>query len=229
MPAAHQPSRLRFNHSLMEDIMPEVLTGPDKTQADSKLPRIPSRDLNWLAEAASGLQGKALTVFLTKGEAQEEAHVALGRTGEKLPKGSKALFEVHDEDVKMVPPKGVTLISGTGKESNKKDDEHKLLEEHADSDALFWTPSAIEKFVIPYYVAHRLLDKDALDELERDYKAGNLVAILHVAPSKSLRYWDSHQVYPKDTHGLAGPSIDLLDYVKILLERKAKRQGKPVD
>ena len=56
-------------------------------------------------------------------------------------------------------------------------------------DALFWTESAIEKFLFPYYEQLRIFDLDYLDRLKAafyDPKSGHrIVAIAHVPPSHS--------------------------------------------
>ena len=48
-------------------------------------------------------------------------------------------------------------------------------------DAIFWSESSIEKFVIPYYT--RLLTQDELAALWRAHASADVYAILHMEPS----------------------------------------------
>lgn len=183
------------------------------------LPLISSNDLDWLAEAANGMQGKSLTVYLDPGA----KHVGIAETARGLPEGAEPLFEVQDPGTKMLPPDRVTLTYTTDqRDGTRKQETHELLTDHADSDALFWTASAIEKFVLPYYVAQRLLTGEELKALVNDYKEGNIRAVLHVQPSKPYRYpGDSpYVVYPRQGLGVGAAPIDLLAYITAVLNRK---------
>jgi hypothetical protein len=183
------------------------------------LPVVESNQLDWLAEAANGMQGKPLTVYLEPGEG-DGGRIGIVETGKGVPHGATELFQVWDES-KMTPPDAVNLSFGRSA-SQPNGETHKLLEEHPDSDALFWSASAIEKFVLPYYVAQRLLNRDELNAIINDYKAGNIVAVLHVQPSKPFGYPGNtpYAVYPKARVGLNNRPIDFLTYLKELMNRK---------
>lgn len=51
-------------------------------------------------------------------------------------------------------------------------------------DALFWTESAIQKFLQPYYAAHRIQTEAEIEGLRAAYDRDDLIAIMHVAPSQ---------------------------------------------
>lgn len=190
------------------------------------LPLISSNDLDWLAEAANGMQGKPLTVYLDP----EGKHVGIAETSRGVPAGAEPLFEVQDPGTKMLPPDRVTLTYTTDRRDGaRKQETHELLAEHPDSDALFWTASAIEKFVLPYYVAQRLLTGEELQAIVNDYKEGNISAILHVQPSKPYRYPGNspYVVYPREGVGAVGGPIDLLAYVSALLNQKKEVLAQP--
>ena len=56
----------------------------------------------------------------------------------------------------------------------------------AEYDALFWTESAIEKFLFPYYASHRIMTDKEHEDLMAAYQKDSLVAIAHVAPSQGI-------------------------------------------
>lgn len=51
------------------------------------------------------------------------------------------------------------------------------------ADALFWTESAAEESLFPYYVAHRLFTDEEMQKLRKSFRDRRVVAIWHVAPS----------------------------------------------
>lgn len=56
-------------------------------------------------------------------------------------------------------------------------------------DTVFWTESSIEKFLYPYYHAHRLWDQD-MEDLKQAFEAySGAFAIRHKAPSTSAIMW----------------------------------------
>ena len=54
------------------------------------------------------------------------------------------------------------------------------------ADALFWTESAVEKFLFPYYAAHRLFTDEEMQRLKDAFKSEKAVALWHRAPSYSI-------------------------------------------
>ena len=60
------------------------------------------------------------------------------------------------------------------------------LKSDDDFDAVFWSPSAVRKFVWPYYQSHRLWDEEiqtVKDKFESDPTA---LAVAHQAPSRTM-------------------------------------------
>src|SRR5262249_41640053 len=135
------------------------------------------------------------------------------------PNGCESLFSVFDGSVQMPCPRAVDLtISKNNSQDPLQDETHHVLIEKPEADAMFWSASAIEKFVIPYYVAHRLFDGPTLSKLETDYKSGNVVAVLHVRPSLPFEYTNAseseYMVFAKKGMLLGNGPVDLLEYVK---------------
>ena len=56
---------------------------------------------------------------------------------------------------------------------------------HEFCDALFWTDSAVEKFLLPYYHAQRLLTDNQMKQLQSDWSADKVIAIAHMPPSQA--------------------------------------------
>jgi hypothetical protein len=139
---------------------------------DSATKEFDQRQISWWAEGADGYQGRHMRVVIKPGKTDTEF---VGED-EPLPEGTEVLFSVFTPTIPFVRPKAVTITTDAGTRD--------LLVEEPEADCLFWTPSSIEKFVIPYYVAHRLLTDQELDDLRDEVKSGKLAAILHVQPSK---------------------------------------------
>jgi hypothetical protein len=133
-------------------------------------PQIEARNLRALGEFADGYRDKDFSLVEMKDgsfrlrdaaagpQAEETRVVATVRTSSKVPNRERP--EVELKTTKMTKAMG------------------------KDYDALFWTESSIEKFLIPYYCHMRTLtetDMAAIAEICRNPK---LVAIGHVPPSE---------------------------------------------
>jgi hypothetical protein len=168
------------------------------------LPEVDARALAWWAESAHGLQGQRLAVIRRAGAGAPEL-APLSSVGPE----DELYFEVFtpEHSPPMVRPEKLVIKPPNGPEIN--------LHEMPEADALFWTASAIEKFVFPYYYAQRLLDHAQMAKLLADYNSSTLVAILHVAPSKPYAIKDAFEVLTADGAARAKPQVQgLLEYVK---------------
>jgi hypothetical protein len=144
-----------------------------------------ARDLAWLAETADGIRDKHLLLVM-----DEQKRLQLRREGKVLRtdtpvavvKGAKPLR------IKTSPlrPSRVPVVAVTCQAENGKAAPLPPVEgEGWTWDAMFWTESAVEKFLYPYYQSQRLLDDQQLKLLKKQFDADNAVAIAHRAPSHS--------------------------------------------
>jgi hypothetical protein len=131
-----------------------------------------STSLSWLAETADGFRGKSLGLFVDKnGDLTLSAQDTLN--GE--PPITRVTTPKHQDRRAEV-----TKVTCEGNGFNKN------LESKDDFDAVFWTESSVEKFLYPYYHAHRLWNRtmtDLKDIFENDPR---IAAIAHRAPSASV-------------------------------------------
>jgi hypothetical protein len=185
--------------------MPAGNSQPDSGSATetTTMPQINATALAWWAETAHGFQGERLAVVRRENADQPDI-VPLSSVGPK----DEVYFEVFTpEQSTLIRPEKLTLKAPNGPELD--------LLAMREADALFWTASAIEKFVFPYYYAQRLLSQDQMAQLLADYNSSRLVAILHVAPSKPYRIMEPFQVLAADGAGKASsPLQGLLQYFK---------------
>jgi hypothetical protein len=122
--------------------------------------------------------------------------------------GDEVLFDVFTppRTPAMTRPEKVIVKAPKGPELE--------LHKDRDFDALFWTASAIEKFVLPYYHAQRLLTPEQMAKLMEAYQRADIVAIAHMAPSKPYAIRDAFQVMGKGPQ--EQPWMSLLSYVSTL-------------
>jgi hypothetical protein len=186
--------------------------------------QLSATDLIWLGETADGKRDVDLVLVRDKhGEA---------RLKEKPGEGDE---KVRDIKIRTEPSK-----FGPGKERekiaevvcrSKEGGEVRLMSED-DYDAVFWSESAIGKFVWPYYHSHRLWDKQIQDVKDKFDGDSTAVAVAHQAPSKSstktLSPVESLLVGRLSTLK-AAPELEFVSAIKYLqevLDRKAA-QGRP--
>ena len=129
-------------------------------------PRVDSRQISWWAESADGTRDKELALVLTA-------------SGEYVVK-----VEEPSDDVVlgMYTPSAVpNRLRPTEIAFQAPGCERIRIDELAD--ALFWTESAVEKFLFPYYAAQRLLTAAEMRQLKEGFRNEKVVAIWHKAPS----------------------------------------------
>jgi hypothetical protein len=139
-------------------------------------PAVDARKLAWWAEEAHGKQGAPLYVVL-----DDDGNPKL--TDERPANAKQLLFEVDTTGLRrpLVQPAQLTLELQSGRKFDLLHDPRS-----PGCDALFWTASAIEKFLFPYYHAQRLFSDERMATFRNEYRADReLVAVLHRAPSRA--------------------------------------------
>lgn len=131
-----------------------------------------SRQLAWLAEHAHGLGGKPLVLIKAA-----DGRVVLKERG-RTDETDVVLFDV---ETSLVQPDRLKLEQVMVRPEGKEP-----FDLRGECDALFWTESSIEKFLLPYYHAQRLLTADGMAALMEAYRSKEVVAIAHVPPSHHL-------------------------------------------
>lgn len=153
--------------------MSKTLAGQKPTGTVNPPPtRIPdATNLSWLAETADGTRGEPLYLIKdNKGKLQLVPESDLH---------GRPWFTIVGTPKKRPRRKEVTEVVCKGKNYEA------TLKSTEKYDAVFWTESSIDKFLYPYYYAHRIWD-NRMDEVK--YKFDNsdfAVAIAHRAPSTS--------------------------------------------
>lgn len=145
---------------------------------EKKTTKAPGRNswtLSWLAEEADGRRGEELSLMLHPTEG-----LRLRRKGDPALNGEQELCKIETPKCQSgrVPVLSVAVdIEGANT--------HRI--DPAEGwDAVFWTESSVEKFVYPYYHAHRLWDT-TMDQVKQAFESyPGAVAIMHKAPSKSF-------------------------------------------
>lgn len=146
-------------------------TAPVSTGAGAE--EVDSRDLSCFTEAAHGAMGEELAIVSTAAGDKRLIRFADMKSGHTL------LLRVFTspEVPKRMKPAAITF---------EPTDSGPKVNVAKDFDACFWSESAVEKFLFPYYEAHRLLTRQEMEQLRTRYKSENAIAILHMPPSRSL-------------------------------------------
>ena len=139
-------------------------------------PKIKASTLRRAAEAADGLRNK--DVYLRVKEHDFEHH------DKEPPASADAVVIRCQSDDKLPPGSRPTIleIKAKTRKHNNAPREHLL---HRDYDSIFWTESAVEKFVYPYYA--RVYGRDAPERLAviRDAWESDMVfAVAHLPKSE---------------------------------------------
>lgn len=142
------------------------------------LVQLNATDLAWLAETADGTREKEFTLVRDK-EGKAALRTEL-QSGDKPVTGVKVKTEpsLQKPGTRRIPVLEVTL--------RPENCQPIAVETDDGADAVFWTDSAIEKFLYPYYHAQRLWDEDLSRLREAFRRDERAVAILHKAPSTSF-------------------------------------------
>jgi hypothetical protein len=139
--------------------------------------QLTATDLIWLGETADGKRGVDLVLV-------KDCH-GKPRLKEAVEDGDT---KVRDIKIKTEPSR---FKAGRKREQIKEvlcrphQGKEFLLTSKAEFDAVFWSESAIGKFVWPYYHSHRLWDSVMQGVREAFDGDPHAVAIAHQAPSKS--------------------------------------------
>jgi hypothetical protein len=179
----------------------------DEHNTATEVAQIDATILHWLAEEAHGRQGKTKLILVKDLAGKPALRDPEGKDGVKAT--DEVLFDIitHADAPQLMRPAKIILQVPGGNEER--------LDQLEGCDALFWSTSAIEKFLLPYYAAHRLLNDDEMATLKSKCKQKNVVAILHVAPSKSFaRTGEDHFMVLRGGHGVReAEMIGLKDFL----------------
>jgi len=137
---------------------------------------VTSRHLSWLAETADGTRDADLA--LVKNGSGELEIIEAPKAGASLPSGYSMVSKVRtDGSCNREKVKTVRI------ETEHYGPQPEI--EAPGPDAVFWTESAVEKFLYPYYHSQRLWDEN-MDKLRAKFrKDKKAYAMLHRAPSNS--------------------------------------------
>ena len=129
-------------------------------------PRVDSRQVSWWAESADGTRDKELALVLT-GDGEYVVK-------EEAP-GDNVVLRMYTPSAvpNRLKPTEITF-QAPGCEKMRIDEI---------ADCLFWTESAVEKFLFPYYASQRLLTDEEMRQLKEGFQDERVVAIWHKAPS----------------------------------------------
>jgi hypothetical protein len=131
--------------------------------------------LSWLAETVDGWRDEKLKLVK-----HDTDGLLIRRENEPLGPNEQEVCQIETPSCRpdRVKVETVTLIT-------QKGIRHQIDVQPEGWDTVFWTESSIEKFLFPYYHAHRLWDQD-LEDLEDAFAAyPEAFAIRHRAPSTS--------------------------------------------
>ena len=132
-----------------------------------------SYTLSWCAETADGYRDEELQLILhpTKG-------LRIQRLTEDMDKEDRELCRVN---TKSCVPARTKVVQVT----LTLEDGSTLTTKSGEGDCIFWTESAVDKFLYPYYHAQRIWDA-TMDGVKKAYESNpNVVAVRHRAPSNS--------------------------------------------
>ena len=130
-----------------------------------------ARELTWIAEAAFGDLGQDLQL------------IRIGKTFRLRRAPAKAddaevVLRIHTR----TPNRDQVRPVAVNVKLTEKSDPINLA---GHSDAAFWTVSAVEKFLIPYYETHRMLTDEQMATLKSKIRKANVLFVDHVPPSHS--------------------------------------------
>jgi hypothetical protein len=154
--------------------MPDTMTAEQKSGDSSKnsVAHIPdATNLSWLAETADGSRGELLCLI-------KDDEDKLQLVPKQNLQGRKELATVKTPKTRPNRTEVTEVVC-------RAENYEATLRSTEKYDAVFWTESSIDKFLYPYYRAHRIWDK-RMDELKKKFDSLDIaVAIAHRAPSTS--------------------------------------------
>lgn len=188
-----------------------------------------SRDLTWIAEGAHGQLDEDLelirigvkTYRLRKRGVTPPASPPIG--GGAPPREDIATvvlrIRTSSPNHNQVKPAAVSV---------QLESESKPIQLSERCDAVFWTASAIQKFLIPYYEAHRMLSDTDMRAFNKRVREEKVLAVAHVPPSHTLigeelgyDYHEAFTFYTTPKPSLDGPQVPgavkeetLTDFIK---------------
>lgn len=156
------------------------MTAPDPTPLES-LPLLDARTLRELGEHADSYRDVEMCVVARPRPNGGYEYVVRALDAALAP-GETRVMRIMTPSVAPGYQPPVTTVRVDGRERSSS--------EFGKANAFFWTPSAVEKFLFPYYEAMRIFEPDYLERLKaRYYEAvatGAAVGIVHIFPSRGL-------------------------------------------
>jgi hypothetical protein len=137
--------------------------------ATRTIPTVDARRLRALAEWADGHRDRPYVLV-------ERAGSLMIVDSDAVTPDDRELAAVQTSTRARNRPRPESVSLTAGKSSGP-------LEMGLKYDALFWTESSIEKFLLPYYYTARVLTEESLQELKQEYVRENVVAMAHRPPS----------------------------------------------
>lgn len=171
-------------------------------------PVLDARKMRALAEWADGLREQELTLVVTA----EGGFTFRDNDENKVRENDHVLFQVHTDQVVDNRPKPRITLEAAGFPREDIQDEY---------DAAFWSESAFEKFVVPYYTALRILPPGELEKLRKSFLSKKAIALLHMPPSRGFVATatdDMTHRYKVVPSGRPSQKIALKEYVSALPE-----------
>lgn len=133
------------------------------------LPAMDARQLAVLAEWADGVRNQHLVLVRTSdGEYKLK---------DRKAENDQVILQVFTRDIvpdRLQPVSVTCTLPGGGG----------AIEVSQEFDALFWTESAVEKFLLPYYYSQRILTGDQMERVKKHLADREVCAFLHMPPSR---------------------------------------------
>jgi hypothetical protein len=133
-----------------------------------------AHDLAWITEEAEGVRDKHLQLVEYKG--QNKAGLIDATTFDPTKHENPIDVVTRSLEPDRVKVEKVTL----------KPENFPAQDCPPDWDCLFWSEASIEKFFLPYYLSHRLLEPEEIAALKGQLRDKNLIGFAHFTPSR----WD---------------------------------------
>jgi hypothetical protein len=170
---------------------------------------ISSLELSWLAEKADGTRDEDLALVKDEnGNLQIRQPPRPGEAPEKKP---------GDVLIANVRTKGTCKRERVAKITIDTEHGGKVEFKGSDkgADALFWTDSAVEKFLYPYYYSQRIWNED-MDRLRTQFSTDpQAIAVLHRAPSTSETLSPNRAIEVARVKSGAGGMVPKVEWVAL--------------
>jgi hypothetical protein len=153
---------------------------PNGSPPNGNRPKLSYRDLAWWAEAADGLRDKDLVIA----KVEEDGEIKLRVKQKDEVRKENIVIDGIRTQYEFVPKLPITKVmvevDGKGPMVACKADDGTVC------DAIFCSESSIQKFLLLYYNAQRILNDDQWDDLYAALDDSEVIVIGHVWPSSKV-------------------------------------------